>query len=160
MAKGKKGKPKQQLTKAEKKEAAKKEFNELRSHYAAELGLANQVNRKIQYLFGLVEALDKDICEKHANSFLSALGELSEEGLLKRKQEMLHKWVSIVFKVTSEYHWVDTGVTQREFDIIDLDQSIETEDEVLRAVDSIQGFNAYLHENQEFEEDMGESIEI
>jgi hypothetical protein len=65
--------------------------------------------------------------------------------------------VSFNYQLTSEYHWIDSGVIQRPFDKIT--ESIEIEDEQRVSVTSIQGFDALIRKS-EFEEEMGDTREM
>jgi hypothetical protein len=130
--------------------AVEKEKRELhnRSFFRPYLEKIEIIERRIKYLFGMNELFKKDI-----SGIIPPLTHESKIALCYLK-------LKTNFLLTSEYHWIDSGVIQRPFDKITESIQIEGGDHV--SVTSLQGIDALLRQprSKKFVAEMEDSREM
>ena len=99
---------------AEKKEKARKKaetINWAREKHSKALVAVKEVNRRIKYLLGmsLQNSLEISMIE---TKNVETVG----EAIIREAK--LEQYLKQNFKITSEYHWIETGIAQRGFDVI------------------------------------------
>jgi hypothetical protein len=140
--------PKRRVLTAEEKEQQKIEKKrKLLQKYSKQLDVASTVNVKIKFCIGLMKLFSQDISSMTVPS--------SEED----KVLVFKSLITDLYRISTEIHWVETGVQQRPFDKIGA-QPLLNEDRKPMAISSIQGFNKYLRSNTDFEDDMSGSSEM
>jgi hypothetical protein len=113
--------------------------------------LARRAISQMKYVIGLVKLWEETIssCEVPLED-------------PKGKLKLFNYYLRMLYRITSEYHWVETGVIQRPFDRIT--DSIESDDRGCAPISvySIQGFNKYLTKkvNKPFADKYCESPEL